>query len=155
MSLELIELAREKGVHLLCFPPHMTHILQPLDVSIYHPLKQSWAAVLKRYKLESMAENVGKTVFPSLIKKLWECSFKRCHLIAGFQACGLFPLDKAAVQGKLSASIPFREPPSSDATSTLPSSSSSVVSATSSGGSASSASSSEGDWYSPHQGCMH
>ena len=54
MSLELIELAREKGVHLICFPPHMTHILQPLDVSVYHPLKQSWAAVLKRYKLESI-----------------------------------------------------------------------------------------------------
>lgn len=42
-----IELAREKGVNLVCFPPHMTHILQPLDVSVYHPLKQSWATVLK------------------------------------------------------------------------------------------------------------
>ena len=42
LTLELIELARERGVHLVCFPPHMTHILQPLDVSVYHPLKQAW-----------------------------------------------------------------------------------------------------------------
>jgi hypothetical protein len=32
-SLELINIARENGVILLCFPPHCTHRLQPLDVS--------------------------------------------------------------------------------------------------------------------------
>ena len=138
MSLELIELAREKGVHLVCFPPHMTHILQPLDVSVYHPLKQSWAGVLKQYKLESMAENVNKPVFSSLIRKLWECSFKPSHLIAGFRATGLYPVDKAVVQGKLSASIPFCLPSTS-----VPSSTSSDVSSVSSAGtSASSAPSS-------------
>ena len=72
--MELIELAKEKGVHLLCFPPHLTHILQPLDVSVYHPLKQSWATVLKEFKLDSMADNVTKVVFPSLIGKLWDRS---------------------------------------------------------------------------------
>ena len=117
MSLDLIKVAKENGVHLICFPPHMTHILQPLDVSVYHPLKQAWAAVLKQYKLESMAENVGKPVFPPLIKKLWDCSFKPSHLVAGFRSCGLLPLDKAAVRGKLATSIPFREP-SSDTSST-------------------------------------
>ena len=50
LSMELIELAKEKGVHLVCFPPHLTHILQLLDVSVYHPLKQSWATVLKEFK---------------------------------------------------------------------------------------------------------
>lgn len=32
-NLKLIEMAREHGVILLCFPPHCTHKLQPLDVS--------------------------------------------------------------------------------------------------------------------------
>ena len=71
----------------------------------------------EQYKLESMAENVGKPVFPPLIKKLWDCSFKPSHLVAGFRSCGLLPLDKAAVRGKLATSIPFREP-SSDTSST-------------------------------------
>ena len=32
-SLELVELARANNVILLCFPPHTTHRLEPLDVS--------------------------------------------------------------------------------------------------------------------------
>lgn len=143
LSLELIELAREKNVHLICFPPHMTHILQPLDVSVYHPLKQSWATVLKRYKLESMAENVGKPVFPLLMSRLWECSFKQSHIISGFRACGLYPLDKTAVHGKLSTSIPFCLPTTSDASLSVPSSASSdTLSVCSSSASVSSAPSS-------------
>ena len=42
MSLKLIEFAREKGVHLVCFPPHMTHILQPLDICIPHARGQQF-----------------------------------------------------------------------------------------------------------------
>ena len=132
LTLELIELARERGVHLVCFPPHMTHILQPLDVSVYHPLKQAWAAVVKKYKLESMADNVTKCVFPSLISKLWERSFKSSHLLAGFRSTGLYPLDQTVVQGKLAASVPFRPPVSE---SSLPVSSATALSTASSGSS--------------------
>ena len=46
LSLELIHTAKEKGVHLYCFPPHTTHILQPLDVGVYGPVKQAWNKVL-------------------------------------------------------------------------------------------------------------
>ena len=128
MSIELLELAREKGVHLVCFPPHMTHILQPLDVSVYHPLKQAWGDVLKEFKLASMADNVTKSVFPSLIYKLWEQSFKRHHVIAGFRATGLHPLDRAVVVGKLATSAPFREPASDSSSVTLGSSSTAATS---------------------------
>ena len=117
LSLELIELAKEKCVHLICFPPHLTRILQPLDVSVYHPVKQSWAKVLKEHKLESMAETVTKVVFPSLIKKLWDCSFKTNHIVSGFRATGLHPLDPAPVLCKLRASMPFRVPSSAPSTS--------------------------------------
>jgi hypothetical protein len=39
-SLELIKLARECHVVLMCFPTHTTHRLQPLDVSVTAPLNQ-------------------------------------------------------------------------------------------------------------------
>ncbi|XP_023312062.1 uncharacterized protein LOC111692338, partial [Anoplophora glabripennis] len=40
-NIELIDVARENGVVIICFPPHCTHRLQPLDVSFMkpHPLK--------------------------------------------------------------------------------------------------------------------
>ncbi len=34
MSIELIELARSSGIHLLCLPSHMTHILKSLDIGV-------------------------------------------------------------------------------------------------------------------------
>ena len=42
LSLQLIRIAKEKGIHLYCLPPHTTDILQPLDVGVYGPIKQAW-----------------------------------------------------------------------------------------------------------------
>ena len=140
LSLDLLELAKKSGVHLVCFPPHLTHILQPLDVTVYHPLKQAWAIVLKDFKLETMAENVTKIVFPSLINKLWDRSFKSSHIVSGFHATGLHPLDQAPVICKLSTSAPFRAPSAAPSTSSTAHSATMSVSATASMQSTSSAS---------------
>lgn len=39
LSIEAIDLANEYAVTMLTFPPHCSHRLQPLDVSIFGPLK--------------------------------------------------------------------------------------------------------------------
>jgi hypothetical protein len=39
-GIDLIDLAREKGVVLLFYPPHCTHKLQPLDVDFMKPLSK-------------------------------------------------------------------------------------------------------------------
>ena len=39
MGVDLIMKAREAGIHILCLPPHTTHILQPLDVGVFGPVK--------------------------------------------------------------------------------------------------------------------
>ncbi|KAH0814052.1 hypothetical protein GEV33_008738 [Tenebrio molitor] len=39
VNLDVVSLAKSNGVHLLTFPPHCSHRLQPLDVSVYGPFK--------------------------------------------------------------------------------------------------------------------
>jgi len=39
LSVETVNLARENGVTIVTFPPHCSHRLQPLDVSVYGPFK--------------------------------------------------------------------------------------------------------------------
>lgn len=39
MSIEAIDLAVANGVHILSFPPHCSHKMQPLDVSVFGPVK--------------------------------------------------------------------------------------------------------------------
>ena len=41
-DLIFIRIAREHGVILFCLPPHTTHESQPLDASVFKPLKQNW-----------------------------------------------------------------------------------------------------------------
>lgn len=39
LSVEAIDLAVSNGVHILSFPPHCSHKMQPLDVSVFGPVK--------------------------------------------------------------------------------------------------------------------
>lgn len=57
VSLDTIQIAKENGVVLLTFPPHCSHRLQPLDVSVYRPLKAYINSGLDSW----MLSNPGKT----------------------------------------------------------------------------------------------
>ena len=40
LSLQLSSFCKENQIEICCFPPHATHILQPLGISVFFPLKQ-------------------------------------------------------------------------------------------------------------------
>ena len=110
ISLELIELARDNNIHLFCLPPHSTHLLQPLDVSVFGPMKAAWRKLLKVHQIETCAGTVTKEDFPGLIAKLWEQSFKPANLKGGFRKTGLCPLSRDAISShRLTKSLPFSQ----------------------------------------------
>ena len=112
INLELITLARDRGVILFCLPSHTTHALQPLDVGVYGPLKSRWGKILKEYKMETCAAVVDKTEFPGLLKKLWEESFEAKHLKVGFRKAGLCPLTTENIsKSSFAPSLPHILPP--------------------------------------------
>ena len=47
ITLEVIDLAREKNVILFCLPPHTTHALQPLDVAVFKSLKDYFSRAVR------------------------------------------------------------------------------------------------------------
>lgn len=121
ISIELINAARSNNIHLLCLPPHSTHLFQPLDVGVFGPVKATWKKLLKEYQIEMCAGNVTKEDFPSLIKKLWDQSFQPAHLRSGFQKAGLHPLSRDAIPAsRLSKSLPFQKVTSATSQSELP-----------------------------------
>ena len=106
IGIDLIKLCREKNVWLYCLPPNTTHVLQPLDVAVFGPVKAAWRSIVKTYKVGRRAATITKEVFPSLLTKLWSCSIKPHHL-PSFRECGLFPLDRTAIRAyKLAPSLP-------------------------------------------------
>ena len=111
-TLGLVEEARDKGIVRYTFPPHTTHLLQPLDVGVFGPLKHVWSQILKEFKLETLAAKVDKRAFPSLVAKMWPRVLLLEHLIGGFRGAGLHPLSRDAIPtSKLKVSIPFQAPP--------------------------------------------
>ena len=92
ITLELIKYARGKGVHLFCLPPNCTHILQPLDVGTFVPLKSEWQKTLQlEYRLQTKATNVERHNFAKLLAKLWQRAFTPEHVQAGFQGTHSIP----------------------------------------------------------------
>ncbi len=63
-GIDLILKSRKQGIHILCLPPHTTHILQPLDVGVYGPIKTTWRTILRQHRIETRAEEVTKENFP-------------------------------------------------------------------------------------------
>ncbi len=109
-SLTLIEMARDNNIILYVFPPHTTHLLQPLDVGVFGPFKTAWSQVLKGYKLETLAAKVDRQTFPSLITKIWDKVLLPEHLVGGFRGTGIHPLSQEAIpDSKLKISAPFEQ----------------------------------------------
>lgn len=59
ISIEAINLCRANGVVMLSCPPHCTHHLQPLDKSVYGPLKRLFSEEMDKWH----RENPGQTFF--------------------------------------------------------------------------------------------
>jgi hypothetical protein len=92
-NLELIEKARNNGVVLLCFPPHTTHRLQPLDVSFMSPLSTYYSSEVQRW----LQQHPGKPITISQIGKFFGNAFMKAASIQtavnGFKKTAVHPIN--------------------------------------------------------------
>jgi len=94
-SLELIDKARDAGVILLCFPPHCTHRLQPLDVAFMKPLSLYYSDEVKKWLREHAKDHRVVTQFQiaSLFGRAYIKASTMTTAISGFRATGIWPVD--------------------------------------------------------------
>jgi hypothetical protein len=83
----------------VCLIPNSTHILQPLDQSVFKPAKTAWAKIVEKNNKETDFRAISKDQFPKLLKMLLESKSALCrrHAVAGFEATGIYPLDRNVV----------------------------------------------------------
>lgn len=71
-------------------------------------MKQSWRSVLQEYFAATKFKNVDKPTFPSLMKKLEaKGCFSRTNAVRGFEATGIYPLNRNRVLSKITTSTVF------------------------------------------------
>lgn len=100
ISIQVIETCVRMKIRFILLPPNSTHILQPLDVAFFRPLKTAWRKALLEWKSTNRGV-IPKTYFPRLLKQTVDSMNKdnkiEKNLISGFTATGLYPLDPSAV----------------------------------------------------------
>lgn len=106
ISVRVVQLCQENDIKLIFLPPNSTHLLQPLDVAFFGPMKKAWRDILENWKSTSRgskATGLDKSQFPRLLKNLMEkIGFSSSqNIISGFRATGIFPLDRHKVLEKL------------------------------------------------------
>ncbi|KAJ8954925.1 hypothetical protein NQ314_006999 [Rhamnusium bicolor] len=93
-SAAVIQSCKENDIYITPFPANATHLMQPLDVAVFGPMKRCWRQILDTWKKESRYPgNLPKEQFPVLLSKLWNgiSGTVSQNLISGFRATGLFP----------------------------------------------------------------
>lgn len=98
-SIPLVKFCRERNIELISLYPHATHILQPLDVGLFHPFKEIWKRVVPQWKIENNVMRLRKEQFPSVLKIALEALTNESEIVkAAFKACGLVPFNPDAVE---------------------------------------------------------
>lgn len=77
--------------------PNATHILQPLDVAAFHPLKNAWKETVNNWRIENGGARLGREKFAPLLKKTLDFMNLIETVKNGFTVCGLLPFSADAV----------------------------------------------------------
>lgn len=87
-NLEVVKLARECNAIILCFPPHCTRRLQPLDVSFMAPLMAYYEQEVRKW----LINHPGRYITIHQVAKLFTPAFLRAAVmqtaVNGFQKNG-------------------------------------------------------------------
>ena len=89
ISIPVIRKALEENVIILKFPPHVTNVLQPLDVACFGPVKREWDRRLHmRISEFGIKQPLTKCEFVNEICGIWHQGMKKENAIAGFETTG-------------------------------------------------------------------
>lgn len=91
LSIEALDMAIENGVTLLSFPPHCSHKLQPLDVSVYGPVKTYYKSQCNGWQKTNANKVIEIRHITSLVRKTLDLALTPRNIKAGFQATGISP----------------------------------------------------------------
>ena len=81
-------------------PPHSSHLLQPLDVGCFGPLKQAYGRQVKDL-MRTHINHISKLEFLYAFREAFFASITERNIQGGFAGAGLVPYDPERVLSKL------------------------------------------------------
>jgi hypothetical protein len=91
---------KENKIITLCMPAHSSHILQPLDVGCFGPLKQAYGRQIEDL-VRSQVTHITKLDFLPAFQAAFQNSITEKNIKGGFRGTGIIPYDPESVLSRL------------------------------------------------------
>jgi hypothetical protein len=114
ISVENIQFAKDHGVHLLSFPTHCSHRLQPLDCSVYFPLKRYYNAQCDIWCNDHPGRPMQALDIPTVCAQAFKLAMTPANIQSGFEVTGIYPFNRNRISDDafLPSSVTDRPDPS-------------------------------------------
>jgi len=100
LTAEFTKYAESNNIQLFALPPHTTHLLQPLDVGCFQPLKHYHSRTID-WASRSGATDIRKTDFLATLTQIRQQTFTEHTIKSGWKRTGLAPFSPEQVIGPL------------------------------------------------------
>lgn len=97
-TLDVLTYCQDNGIHMLSFPPHCSHRLQPLDVAVFGP----WRKAANKLCKDWVDTHPGKVMqiydMPAVFKQSLITGATETNIQVGFDGPGLWPFNRFKFQ---------------------------------------------------------
>src|SRR5579862_6314472 len=118
-SLQFQDFYKDNNIVTICMPSHSSHLLQPLDIGYFKPLKKAYGKQVE-HMIRNSINHITKLEFLSALPAAIEVTFTLSNIKGGFRGVGLVPFDPKVVISKLDIQLRTPTPPPTDDTSWKP-----------------------------------
>jgi hypothetical protein len=95
---------KENDIITLCMPAHSSHILQPLDVGCFGPLKRAYGGQIEKRVRAGTTHITKEDFFPAFLAA-FQNTMTISNIQAGFRGAGLIPYDPESVIARLDVKL--------------------------------------------------
>lgn len=88
-----LDFCKENGISVLSFPPHCTHKLQPLDSTVFGPLKIAIKYHCAHFMRTHSGAKISNRDIAGIVTTPIHLSASVPNIISGFRATGIYPLN--------------------------------------------------------------
>jgi hypothetical protein len=103
-STEFELFCKEHKIITLCMPAHSSHILQPLDVGCFGPLKKAYGREIEGL-IKARITHITKSDFLSAFFAAFQATMTEKNIQGGFRGAGLVPFNPESVLSRLNVKL--------------------------------------------------
>jgi len=121
ISAGMVNFCIQHRIHLILLPPHSSHLMQPLDVAVFGPLKRALSLQISRL-LRSGITRIQKGEWVERYVEARERAITKANILGGWRGAGLFPENMHRILQQLpdNTIMPTTPDPPSTVTNNMP-----------------------------------